>query len=394
MTEAPFRPPPPSFAFAPHPGFAVVGDGAQGVRQILRALTDGADRDRLVVLSRSAPPALGEAGFAVALETSGTTGAPKTVRHRFDRLTGRLRRAPGGDAARWLLTYHPCSFAGLQVILTAALNGAVLIAPPAGAGVAAAAAAAVAGRATCVSGTPSFWRGFLMSHPPPHPALTAATLGGEAADQAVLDQLRAAFPGATLRHIYASTEAGALFAVADGREGFPARWLEDDGGDNGGDDGGGDDGGGEDRRDLSGVRLRLADDGELWVNSPRAADAAGAWLATGDLAERRGDRVVFIGRKDGRVNVGGVKVSPEAAETLILAVEGVADALVAAVPNPITGNLLTATIVPRPNADVESLRLAVRDAVSGLPPAARPRVVSFADALPLSASGKKSRVAA
>lgn len=369
----------PPNLFTPHPGFAadqgftVVGDGAAVVRDVTQALRDGAAADRLAVLPRNAPPRLEGPGFAVALETSGTIGAPKLIRHDFNRLLGRLKKVDGGGAARWLSAYHPCSFAGLQVILTAALNGATLIAARPQADAAALAALAVAEKATHVSGTPSFWRNFLLSCPPPYPPLTALTLGGEAADQSLLDHLRIAFPAAAIRHIYASTEAGALFAVADGREGFPADWLE---------------------TGAEGTALRLADDGELWVDSPRAMLAADGWFATGDLAERRGDRIVFVGRKDGRVNVGGVKVSPEAAEALILAVEGVADALVTATPNPIAGNLLTATIVPRPNADVESLRRAVREAVSGLPAAARPRVVSFADALPLSASGKKSRVAA
>lgn len=353
------------------PGFAVVGDGADIIRRLTATLADAERLDRVAALPRAAPPELGEAGFAIELETSGTTGAPKRARHAFARLRGRLRGLEGGRDARWLLTYHPCSFAGLQVLLTAAAAGATLIAPKLGADVVELSAAAAAYGATHVSGTPSFWRGFLMSCPHPPPPLAVVTLGGEAADQSLLDHLRAAFPDACLRHIYASTEAGALFAVADGREGFPAEWLAAG-------------------RDGVGLEVR---DGELWVNSPRAMLSGDGWRATGDLVALRGDRVVFVGRKDGRVNVGGVKVSPEEAEARILAVEGVADALVTAVVNPITGNLLTATIVPRPNADVESLRRAARAATADLPPAARPRIVVFADALPLSPSGKKNRIA-
>jgi acyl-coenzyme A synthetase/AMP-(fatty) acid ligase len=364
-----------------HPDFHVVGDGADGVRAIIAALAEGERSDREVLLSRSAPPRLGGPGFAVGLETSGTTGPPKPARHSFRRLCGRLRWGVGEEkAARWLLTYHPCAFAGLQVILTAARSGATLIAAAPGADAATTAAAGVQENADHISGTPSFWRGFLMSRPPPYPDLRVVTLGGEAADQALLDHLRAAFPGAKLRHIYASTEAGALFAVADGREGFPAAWLAEG---------------------VDGVKPAIRD-GELWVNSPRAmldapeiavGELATGELATGDMVEIRDDRVIFTGRKDGRVNVGGIKVSPEAVEALILALEGVADALVAAAPNPITGNVLTATIVPRPNADAERLRQAVREATAGLPPAARPRIVTFAESLPLSLSGKKSRVA-
>lgn len=355
----------------PAPGFKIVGDGAETVRAVVETLQNAKRLDQTAMLTRSGPPRLGEAGFSVMIETSGTTGVPKLARHDFARLCGRLRGVANSDGARWLLTYHPCSFAGLQVILTAAAAGAAVIAPRPGADVAELSAAASAFAATHVSGTPSFWRGFLMSSPHPYPDLAAVTLGGEAADQSLLDHLRAAFPAAAIRHIYASTEAGALFAVADGREGFPVGWLESG---------------------VDGVGLQI-NDGELLVNSPRAMLAGTEWLATGDLAEIRGDRVVFTGRKDGRVNVGGVKVSPEEAEARILAVEGVADALVAAVANPITGYLLTATIVPRPNADVESLRRAAREATADLPPAGRPRIIVFADALPLSPSGKKSRIA-
>jgi acyl-coenzyme A synthetase/AMP-(fatty) acid ligase len=314
-------------------------------------------------------------GFSVTLESSGTTGAPKRLCHDFDRLRGRLRGV-AEEGARWLLTYDPGAFAGLQVMLTAAAAGALLIALPGavsgGGGIAGLAEAARRHAVTHVSGTPSFWRAFLMALGDAELPLRAVTLGGEAADQPLLDRLAERFPGARLRHIYASTEAGALFAVADGRAGFPAAWLDEA---------------------PDGLALRIAD-GVLEVRSPRAApgiaDAEG-WLSTGDLVERQDGRVLFAGRLDGLVNIGGVKVSPEAVERRLLAVGGVADAAVSAVPSPITGNLLTATIVPAPGADVEALRAALRAATADLPPAARPRALTFADHIPLSAAGKKSR---
>ncbi|GLR81220.1 acyl--CoA ligase (plasmid) [Azospirillum oryzae] len=316
-------------------------------------------------------------GFSVTLESSGTTGTPKRLRHDFARLRGRLRGV-AEEGARWLLTYDPGAFAGLQVMLTAAAAGALLVAVPnRGAGTIAALAQAARRHAvTHVSGTPSFWRAFLMALGGPETALdlplAAVTLGGEAADQPLLDRLAKRFPHARLRHIYASTEAGALFAVADGRAGFPAAWLD---------------------AAPDGLEMRIAD-GVLEVRSPRAAPGAvdaDGWLSTGDLVERRGDRVLFAGRLDGLVNVGGVKVSPEVVERRLLAVDGVADAAVVAVTSPITGHLLTATIVPVPGADDPALRVALRAATADLPPAARPRALTFADHIPLSAAGKKSR---
>ncbi len=312
-------------------------------------------------------------GFSVTLESSGTTGTPKRLRHDFARLRGRLRGA-AEEGARWLLTYDPGAFAGLQVMLTAAAAGALLVAvPSSGAGTIAALAQAARRHAvTHISGTPSFWRAFLMALGGTDLPLAAVTLGGEAADQSLLDRLAEQFPKARLRHIYASTEAGALFAVADGRAGFPTAWLD---------------------AAPDGLALRIAD-GVLEVRSPRAAPGAvdaDGWLSTGDLVECRDDRVLFAGRFDGLVNVGGVKVSPETVERRLLAVDGVADAAVVAVPSPITGHLLTATIVPVPGADDAALRVALRAATADLPPAARPRALTFADNIPLSAAGKKSR---
>ena len=313
-------------------------------------------------------------GFAVLLQTSGTTGAPKVVRHDFTRLRGRLR-GTGDRGARWLLTYEPAAFAGVQVILTALAAGATLIAAP-GEGLAGLARAALEHGATHVSGTPSFWRAFLMALGDARPPLKAVTLGGEPADQPLLDRLAQAFPNARLRHIYASTEAGSLFAVTDGQAGFPASWLE---------------------TGVEAVGLRVRD-GMLEVRSPRAmlgyADGVAeqdGWIATGDLVAVVGGRVLFTGRADGRVNVGGVKVSPEAVEALLLTAPGVQDALVTAAANPITGHILTAAVVPAPGVGEAAVRASVRDAVAALEPAARPRLIHVVERIELAASGKKRR---
>ncbi|WP_298370015.1 fatty acid--CoA ligase family protein [Azospirillum sp.] len=357
------------------PGGVVRADRAS---RVLAALAAAERAGVGLLLSRRDDPSVDwtpPPGFSVTLETSGTTGAPKRVRHDFERLRGRVR---GGtdQGARWLLAYEAGAFAGLQVILTAASTGAVLVSAPGG-GVADLAQAARRHAVTHVSGTPSFWRAFLMALGSDALPLTSITLGGEAVDQPLLDRLADQFPAARLRHIYASTEAGALFAVADKRAGFPAAWLE---------------------RDVDGVALRVRD-GVLETRSPRAMIGGGGavdadgWLSTGDLVERRGDRMLFAGRLDGLVNVGGVKVSPEAVEQRLLAAPGVVDALVAAQPNPITGFLLTALVVPETGVDEATVRAAIRGATADLVPAARPRVITLTDRIPLGVTGKKGRKA-
>jgi len=370
----------PELAALPGPVDGVVH--ANRASRVLAALATAEAAGQGLLLARGAADPEGwqpGQGFTVTLESSGTTGMPKRLCHDFARLCGRLRGVTE-DGARWLLTYDPGAFAGLQVMLTAAAAGALLVAVPGNGGsggtgagtVAALAQAARRHAVTHVSGTPSFWRAFLMALGDADLSLAAVTLGGEAADQPLLDRLAERFPHARLRHIYASTEAGALFAVSDGRAGFPAAWLDDA---------------------PDGLALRIVD-GVLEVRSPRAAPAMAdkeGWLSTGDLVERQGNRVLFTGRLDGLVNVGGVKVSPEAVERRLLSVDGVADAMVVAVASPITGHLLTATIVMAPGADESAVRAGLRAATADLPPAARPRALSFADHIPLSPAGKKSR---
>ena len=324
-------------------------------------------------------------GFAILLATSGTTGTPKVARHRVAALLGRVRPPRGTpDGIRWLLTYHPASFAGLQVLLTALTTGGELAATRE-ASVAAYAELALATRPTHVSGTPTFWRGLLLAlHGRTREVPVAfATLGGEAVDQGTLDRIAAAFPGVAVSHIYASTEAGALFAVRDGRAGFPAAWLESG---------------------VDGVRLRVVD-GMLEVSSPRAMDryvspgtasplTEDGWLRTGDRVEIANERVVFLGRADATINVGGAKVSPEAVESVLLELPDVADVRAFGVRNPITGEVVGVEIVPADGVDRDSLRTRVGEhARARLPSPQVPRLIRFVEAIAASATGKKARTA-
>jgi acyl-CoA synthetase (AMP-forming)/AMP-acid ligase II len=336
-------------------------------------------------LAAGPAPAADGAGFAVLLTTSGTTGKPKVARHSMDALLGRIRfHASAGARPRWLLTYHPASFAGLQVLLTVLISGAELICVDQ-TNVPALAQAALAYRPTHISATPTFWRAFLVAlgEGAAGLPLEQITLGGEMVDQATLDRLRALFPKAGITHIYASTEAGALFAVRDGESGFPARWLEEG---------------------VDGARLRIRD-GELQVLSPRAMLGytsgatpaqvlADGWLATGDLVEERGNRVYFLGRSDSVISVGGAKLTPEEVEAVLLKVPGVAEGRVFGVKNPITGYLVGAEIVAEPGVEVAWLREKLLAAARAqLEPYKVPRVLRFVESIRVSEAGKKDRSA-
>ena len=51
-------------------------------------------------------------------------------------------------------------------------------------------------------------------------------------------------------------------------------------------------------------------------NSGRQSGIEG-FVDTGDMLELRGDRYYFVGRRDGMINVGGMKVHPEEVEAVI-----------------------------------------------------------------------------
>lgn len=319
-------------------------------------------------------------GPNVHMMTSGTTGRPKIAVHRLESLLGRVRSAaanPVNREGRWLLTYQTTGFAGVQVLLTAALSRSVLAVPeertPSGFY-----QAARAGAVRQISGTPTFWRSFLMVAERGALDLKQITIGGEAVDQPTLDRVKSAFPGARVTHIYASTEAGAVFAVNDGLAGFPKAWLE---------------------QPNQGVSLRVRD-GFLQIKSPHIMRAYASetsqplledgWLATADECETVGDRVMILGRKDSTINVGGSKVYPLTIEAALLALPEVIEARAFGVSNPISGNLVAAEVVIAPGLDKEQARTTIlQQCRAQLEKHQVPRVLKVVDSIVVRESGKK-----
>jgi len=310
----------------------------------------------------------------VLLVTSGTTGTPKIVRHRISSLCGRIR-AGAPELRVWLLTYLPTSFAGIQVLLTAALAGDLVVQAPRTYDKVL--AVAKDRSVTHLSCTPTFLRALIAAGASDAivPSIRQITLGGEIADQRTLDSARQRFPRAQISHIYAATETGALFSVRDGREGFPQRWLQDG---------------------IEGVHFRILND-TLQIRSPRSmigyvgADGSDDWIDTGDLVRINGDRVLFAGRRDRRINVGGAKVIPEDVERAIMEIPGVVDAVVTGVPNPLTGESVVAEVVTAEESDTDLLRQQIFSHLrTRLANHQVPRILRFVNQVTLSPAGKKA----
>ena len=80
-----------------------------------------------------------------------------------------------------------------------------------------------------------------------------------------------------------------------------------------------------------------------YLNAPNPFDADG-FFDTGDLAEVDGEWIRILGRKSEIINVGGNKVFPLEVENALLELPNVEDVAVCGEPNPITGQVVVATI--------------------------------------------------
>lgn len=297
-------------------------------------------------------------GFSIGLLTSGTTGKPKLVFHAASAITP--KHVQQGKQSRWLLCYHPMSFAGLQVVLQALLSGDTLISD-ANADVQTKAKLALTYEANCLSLTPSLFKAMSLCWGNTKPPLLRITFGGEICGQDVLSLCQHQYPQAEIRHIYALTEAGVIFSVKDGKAGFPANWLE---------------------KQFNNWTL-LLNDNQLILQQ------ASTFIHTGDRLQLSSDRCYFIGRADNVVNVGGVKVDLEQVEQHVLQLPAVRDARVFAKKSPITGAILAVELL---STDQLASRQALDQLNLSLAAAERLRLVQFVSQITLSETGKKQRI--
>jgi acyl-coenzyme A synthetase/AMP-(fatty) acid ligase len=319
------------------------------------------------------------------LLTSGTTGRPKLVVHTLSSLAGAIKDSSNSaETVVWSTFYDIRRYGGLQIFLRAALTGKSLVLSSAEESTADFLARAGSHGVTHISGTPSQWRRALMSPSAHLISPQYVRLSGEIADQAILSHLQAFYPQARIAHAFASTEAGVAFEVNDGIAGFPASVIEH----------------------TPDVDMKVVD-GSLCVRSARTASRylgdhapilknADGFVNTSDLLELRNDRYYFVGRRDGVINVGGLKVYPEEVEAVINRHPEVQMSLVRTKKNPITGSLVVADVVLKTpqsgTRDVRALQgdilLLCREALSSYKV---PVAINFIPALAVAESGKLVR---
>jgi acyl-coenzyme A synthetase/AMP-(fatty) acid ligase len=322
------------------------------------------------------------------LLTSGTTGAPKMVVHTSASLTAPIGGALGQDAdVVWGTFYDIRRYGGLQIFFRALLGRGSFVLSGAGEPIGDYLMRLGAHGATHVSGTPSHWRCVLMSRDAGAIAPRYIRLSGEIADQGILNALRSFYPRASIVHAFASTEAGVGFEVTDGLEGFPASLI-------------GAPGDVQIKVDDGSLRIRSARNAVRYIgDEPATLTDDEGFVDTGDMVERRGDRCYFLGRRNGIINVGGLKVYPEEVEAAINTHPAVRMSVVRSRKSPITGALVTADVVLKGELEangtgagtVDFTREILQICHASLASHKIPATIRFVPALDVAAAGKLSR---
>jgi acyl-coenzyme A synthetase/AMP-(fatty) acid ligase len=319
------------------------------------------------------------------LLTSGTTGRPKMVLHTLASLAGAIDASESHTEVIWSTFYDIRRYGGLQIYLRAVLTRSSLMLAGPREPVANFLQRAGEAGVTHISGTPSHWRRALMSPDADRIAPRYIRLSGEIADQAILNSLRSRYPNAAISHAFATTEAGVAFDIRDGLSGFPASVLTDTAG-----------------VDLKVVdatlRVRSSRTAERYIgeNSPVVKDPEG-FVDTGDVLELRDGRYHFQGRRDGVINVGGLKVHPEEVEAVLNRHPQVRLSLVKTKKNPITGALVVADVLLKDTSTPDSeqtreLQRAIKQFCrESLAPHKVPAAISFVPTLAISETGKLVR---
>lgn len=320
------------------------------------------------------------------LLTSGTTGRPKLVVHTLASLTGAIEGGSALEPIVWSTFYDVRRYGGLQVLLRAALGGNSLVLTSGSEATTDFLTRAASHGVTHISGTPSQWRRALMSPSARMILPKYVRLSGEIADQAILNRLRSVYPEAKIIHAFASTEAGVAFEVNDGTEGFLPSTL----------------------RNTPNVEMKV-EDGSLHIRSARTArcylganapvlKGQDGFVDTGDMIDLRDGRFHFAGRRDGMINVGGLKVHPEEVEAVINRHPEVQVSLVRMKKSPLTGSLVVADVVLKSAAQLDGTKnmhdlqddivLHCRETLSSYKV---PAAINFVPALAVAESGKMIR---
>lgn len=309
--------------------------------------------------------------WQVTLYTSGTTGRPKKVSHNIETLTRGVKTGEKFKDNVWAFAYNPTHFAGLQVFFQAFYNENPMI--------------YIFEmdkkkiektlrkfNVTHISATPTFYRSIMPYFKGQVPSVERVTMGGEKFDEELGREILKIFPNAKIRNVYASTEAGSLFA-AEGDVFKINPEISD--------------------------KIKISEDNELLIHKDLLGYSDsfhlldGEWYRTGDVVEKIDENhFKFSARKTEMINIGGYKVNPHEVESEIKKIKGITDAVVKARKNRITGNILVAEVKVEKGIDIKEKEKEIITTLSKkLQNWKVPRILNFVEEIEITRTGKKVR---
>lgn len=303
--------------------------------------------------------------WKITLFTSGTTGIPKKVNHDFKSITRFVKVSERNEKSIWGFAYNPTHMAGIQVFFQALLNGNSII-RLFGLDTKDIYTEIKNNGITHISATPTFYR-LILPCTETFSSVERITSGGEKFNEKIFKQLNQVFPNAKITNVYASTEAGTLFAS---------------------------------QNDIFSVRpeyesLIHIENNELLIHSSLMGSTetkVDEWYNTGDVIEIVSQMPLkfrFVNRKSEMINVGGYKVNPLEVEEAILTLTGIKNVRVYSKSNSVLGNIICCEVVANSNQITESsIRTFLQSKIQEFK---IPRIIRFVEELSTTRTGKLKR---
>ena len=301
--------------------------------------------------------------WSITLLTSGTTGIPKKVTHYIESITKACKVDPKHRDDIWGFAYNPTHMAGIQVFFQVLFNENTMI------NLFRESIDSIQDninkyQVSHISATPTFYR-LMIKDGDVFPEVVQISSGGEKLTDKLLTKISKIFPHARIKNIYASTEAGSIFASEGENFRIPERFK---------------------------TKIKIENNELVFhkniLGESDSLKLKGDWYYSGDMIEFVNDEeTIFkiIARKNEMINVGGYKVNPQEVEEALLNNHLIYQARVYGKSNPVLGNILCADIVSeelsekeiRKNLKLQNFKI--------------PRIINFKNNIDMTRTGKVKR---